>query len=86
MPQSGLAKFRAWIQEQNWREVLEEKSVDTKAEQLHKMLLEKLDEVCPEKMRKISNDDEAWFTGHLKRLIRWQSSGKTLARLDPGYF
>ena len=67
---SGLAKFKQWIQEQDWTEVLNAESVDNKAEQLHNMVLDKLDEFCPEKTRKISSDDQPWYTEQLKRLNR----------------
>ena len=63
---SGMSKLKDWIQKQEWKEVLEEESVDKKAEILHNMILNKLDEVCPEKFRKISSDDKPWFTEHLK--------------------
>ena len=70
LPQSGMSKFQAWIQEQTWKEVLEEESVDKKAEVLHNMIINKLDEVCPEKTMKISSDDRPWFNNQLKRLKR----------------
>jgi hypothetical protein len=34
------------------------------------MVLDKLDEFCPEKTRKISSDDQPWYTEQLKRLNR----------------
>ena len=73
LTQSGQAKFRSWIELQDWREVLEEESVDIKAEKLHNMVLNKLNEVCPEKNRRISSDDEPWYTGYLKKLQRKKS-------------
>ena len=42
LPDSGLAKFRTWIQGQDWDVILKEKSVDSKAEIWHNMVLEKL--------------------------------------------
>ena len=70
LTRSGLAKFEAWTQEQDWMDVLNAESVDKKAEILHNMVLDKLDEYCPEKNRKISSDDEPWFTDQVKRLDR----------------
>ena len=70
LTKSGLSKFQSWIQEQTWREVLEEESVDMKAENLHNMVLNKLDELCPEKNRRISSDDRPWYTEELKRISR----------------
>ena len=34
------------------------------------MLLDKLDEYCPEKTRRISSDEQPWFTEQLRRLHR----------------
>ena len=67
---SGLTKFRAWIENQNWADIINIQSVDAKAEMLHSMVLSKLDEFCPEKQRKLSNDDCPWFTEQLKKLDR----------------
>ena len=70
LTKSGLSKFQSWIQEQTWREVLEEESVDIKAENLHNMVLNKLDELCPEKNRRISSDDRPWYTKELEKMSR----------------
>ena len=67
---SGLQKLRSWIQEQEWSQIINACSVDTKAETLHNMVLDKLEEFCPEKDIKISSDDQPWFTDELKRLDR----------------
>ena len=71
--QLGMEKLKNWIQTQEWKEILEENSVDKKAEVLHNMVLDKLDEFCPEKIRKISSDDKPWFTEQLKTLKRKKS-------------
>ena len=70
LPESGLAKFREWIQKQDWIQILNAESVDAKAETLHNLVLDKLDEFCPEKNRRISSDDQPWYTEQLKRLNR----------------
>ena len=44
-------------------------SVDAKAT-LHNLVLDKLDEFCPEKTRRISSDEQSWYTEKLKRLNR----------------
>ena len=49
---------------------MNEPSVDLKAENLQNMVLEKLDEFCPTKIRRISNDDQPWFTENLRKLHR----------------
>ena len=40
--QGGMEKLKNWFQAQEWGEVLEEKSVDKKAEILHNMILDKV--------------------------------------------
>ena len=55
---------------QDWREVLLNDSVDGKAETLHEMVLEKIDELFPEKTRKFASDDQPWVSSSLKRLDR----------------
>merc|ERR1711884_525698 len=39
----------------------------------HHMILDKVDEFCPEKMRKLASDDKPWFTEELKVLKRKKS-------------
>ena len=34
----GIKAFETWIQTQDWKEVLEERNVDKKAEKLHNMI------------------------------------------------
>merc|ERR1711973_946749 len=66
--QGGMEKLKNWFQAQEWGEVLEEESVDKKAEILHHMILDKVNEFCPEKMRKLASDDKPWFTEELQVL------------------
>ena len=73
LTRSGMGKFQTWIQDQSWKQVLNEASVDKKAETLHNMVINKLDECCPEKNRRISSDDRPWYTEQLKRLSRKKS-------------
>ena len=73
LTKSGVYQFRSWIQEQDWKDVIEEQSVDKKAENLHNIIMNKLNEVCPEKDRKISSDDDPWYTEKLKKLQRKKS-------------
>ena len=70
LPKSGLDKFRIWIQEQDWAQILKAEGADTKAEILHNLVIRKLDELCPEKTRRIASDDRPWYTEQLKRLDR----------------
>ena len=70
LPASSLSQFGDWIKKQDWAEVLNSNSVDTKAETLHSLVLEKLNEFCPEKTRRIASDDQPFFSDQLKRLHR----------------
>ena len=67
---SGMAKIRAWMEKENWEQISNTKDVHEKALKLHSMVLDKLDQFCPEKLRKIANDDKPWFTQQLKKLDR----------------
>ena len=51
--QGGMEKLKNSFQAQEWGEVLKEESVDKKAEILHNMNLEKVDEFCPEKQENL---------------------------------
>ena len=46
---SGMEKMKNWMVTQEWTEILTEKNMNTKAQLLNQMVLEKLDEFCPEK-------------------------------------
>ena len=48
LTKSGVYQFRSWIQEQDWKDVIEEQSVDKKAENLHNIIMNKMNKVCPE--------------------------------------
>ena len=70
LPKSGLSKFKQWIQDEDWTRVLGSRSADVKAETLHNLVMNKLDEFCPQKTRRIASDDRPWYTDQLKRLDR----------------
>ena len=70
LKQSGIDLFGWWIKSQNWNEVLTAIDVDKKAENFQKMLLEKCDEYLPLKIRKISSDDQPFWTEKLESLKR----------------
>ena len=85
LPRSGLDKFGNWIQEQDWSQVLNAQDVDRKAEMLHELVLSKLDEFCPEKMRRVASDDQPFFTDLLKRLDRKRRREFRKNRRSPKY-
>ena len=70
MKESGILLFGNWLQTQDWKEVFNAQTVDEKAEVFQKMLMQKVDEYLPEKIRKISSDDQPFVTDQIKRLKR----------------
>ena len=69
-PQSGINLFREWLIDQTWDQVYQSESAHTKADIFQKLLVDKIDEIFPEKFRKISSDDQPWVTFKLKKLDR----------------
>ena len=69
-PKSGLFKLKEWLIDMKWEEVYEAKSAHQKAQNFQQILVTKLEEIFPEKIRKISNDDQPWVTFQLKKLDR----------------
>ena len=70
MPQSGINAFHEWIKAEKWETILSAPSSNEKAEILQGLIMTKLDQYCPEKIRKIASDDKPWFTSKLKELDR----------------
>ena len=69
-PQSGIMKMKEWFVDQTWEEVFKAETAHEKAELFQNILLKVLDEIFPERTRKISNDDQPWITHRLKVLDR----------------
>ena len=69
-PQSGIDKLREWFIDQTWDNVYEAESAHEKADNFHKLLVDKLEEIFPEKTRRINSDDQPWVTFKLKKLDR----------------
>ena len=69
-PQSGIERMREWFIDQSWDQVYQVESAHQKAETFQKILVDKLNEIFPEKLRKINNDDQPWITFKLKKLDR----------------
>ena len=62
--------MRDWFIDQTWDEVYTAESSHLKAEVFQKLLVDKLDEIFPEKTRKIQSDDAPWITFKLKQMDR----------------
>ena len=69
-PQSGVMKMREWFIDQTWEEIYNTESCHEKAKLFQSMLLKKVDEIFPEKFRKIQSDDQPWISFKLKKLDR----------------
>ena len=69
-PQSGIVKMKQWFIDQSWEQVHQATSAHDKASIFQQMLLQILDEIFPEKLRKISSDDQPWISNRLKLLDR----------------
>ena len=69
-PQSGIMKMRDWFMNKSWDKVYAAESAHDKAQIFQNMLIESLNQIFPEKIRKISSDDSPWITHKLKILDR----------------
>ena len=67
---SGMTKLEEWFQNQTWGNIFNTVCVNEKAINLQKVVMEKVEECLPMKCRKISNDDQPWYTEELKKLKR----------------
>ena len=64
--ESGMDKLKSWMSLQKWETILEEKSIDKKAESLQLLILSKVNQYLPEKKRSIASDDDPWMTQDVK--------------------
>ena len=69
-PESGLLKMKEWFIEENWTDVFEAKDTHEKAEVFQNKLLEKLQDIFPEKTKNVQSDDSPWMTQKLKKMDR----------------
>ena len=71
--ESGMGKLECWFKNQTWADILNTECVNEKAIKLQNTVLQKVGEYLPLKNRKISNDDQPWYTEELKKLKRKKS-------------
>ena len=69
-PQSGILKMKEWFVDQSWERVYEAETAHEKARIFQEMLLQILNETFPEKIRRISSDDQPWISHKIKLLDR----------------
>ena len=70
LPESLINLIKASLQFHSWENVYHATTSDEKAHIFHKEVMEKVNEIAPEKLRNVSSDDEPWFTDQLKVLDR----------------
>ena len=69
-PQSGIDSLEEWFMHQNWSSVYKAESGHEKAAIFQKLLVDKLNEIFPEKERKIYSNDKPWMTLKLRKIDR----------------
>ena len=70
LPQSGIVRMKDWFIDQTWDQVYQAESAHQKAEIFQNILVQKLDEIFPEKIRKVNSDDQPWISHKLKQMDR----------------
>ena len=70
LPESCLAALEEDLMLENWSRVLSASTADMKADIFHEVAIAIIDKHVHERVRKISNDDQDWFTEQLMNLDR----------------
>ena len=68
--QSGIEKMKDWIRDETWNKVYDAPTASEKAALLQKILVDKVEEIFPEKVRCFTSEDQPWITHRLKLLDR----------------
>ena len=82
---SGMLLLKNWFKAQSWSDILTNKCMNKKAELLLSSVLEALNKCLPEKVLKVSSDDEPWYTPALKKLDRKRRREYSKNRKSPKY-
>ena len=69
-PESGFLKFKEWLIDESWEAVYKAESAHEKAKLFQDTLVNKMDEIFPEKIRKIQSADQPWICHKLKQMDR----------------
>ena len=62
--------MQLWLEKEKWTEISQENLAHRKAELLQQLLVEKYEEFFPEKVRKVSSNDQPFYADKLARLKR----------------
>ena len=68
--EQGLNEMKKWLSTQVWTEVFDEESAHRKAEILQNLLVSAFEELFPEKVKKVANDDQPFINEKLKKMKR----------------
>ena len=83
LPESKMRNFGEWIVQQKWEGLRGDLSPTQQTEVFQSVVLDKLNELCPEKTVRLSTQDKPWVTAEIKQIDRqksreYQKRGKTL--------
>ena len=70
LTQPGIQKMKNWFIDQTWEQVYQLDSAHEKAAKFQEMLLHALEDIFPQKVRKVNSDDQPWISHKLKLLDR----------------
>ena len=70
LPDSGIAEFGQWITLEEWETVPEKISPTEQVLKFQKLLDDKLDDIFPKKIYRVSQQDKAWMNFELKKFDR----------------
>ena len=70
LPESGMERMKELFINESWEKICAAETAHEKAAKFQNILLDVLNEIFPEKLLKISNDDQPWIIQKLKMLDR----------------
>ena len=62
--------MKNWFTDQTWEQVYQLDSAHDKAAKFQEILLQALDNIFPQKVRKVNSDDQPWISHKLKLMDR----------------
>ena len=70
LPESGITEFGQWITSEEWETVSENISPTEQVSKFQKLMEDKLDNIFPKKIYRVSQQDKPWINFELKKLDR----------------
>ena len=67
MPANKLEVLKDFFKCEDWQKLKDLENTDDQAHDLHSLLVNKCNEIIPEKSRIISSDDQPWYTEKIKQ-------------------